>query len=371
MMNVKFSPRGGILRACAAAVLALSVSFAYADAGVDRMKSVMDAVGKGDLSTLSAQDQRAVQTGEAGATAAASPARVDAQTAAFAKVQSDDWQQLAKQAYVAALPLQDQALGRSILLGDGTVPGSKGQLYIFVSRSMPMSLLRAYALEALYTGAALVVRGIRPGQSVNDYVQEAVSDFNSADGQVLAGLEINPDLFDMFDVKMVPAVVWSGRAGLEDVGSGCTDVPEGTPLEKITLMGPDDQPITMDRPTCAKLPDSSFFKITGALALPYVFDRFQEAGAPKDVMDQYRQELAEMAANGVSPSGSGNTMAQFDAGLKIEMLPRYVLRYWQRQLATHKTVQRAPYGPAFSDDGDDDASYRKELEEKIRRGLDG
>ncbi|WP_164714669.1 TrbC family F-type conjugative pilus assembly protein [Burkholderia ambifaria] len=371
MMNVKIPPRVGILRACAAAVLALSVGFAYADAGVDRMKSVMDAVGKGDLSALSAKDRRAVQTGEAGATAAASPARVDAQTAAFAQEQSADWQQLAKQAYVAALPLQDQALGRSILLGDGTVPGSKGQLYIFVSRSMPMSLLRAYALEALYTGAALVVRGIRPGQSVNDYVQEAVSDFNSADGQVLAGLEINPDLFDMFDVKMVPAVVWSGRAGLEDVGSGCTDVPEGTPLEKITLMGPDDQLITMDRPTCAKLPDSSYFKITGALSLPYVFDRFQEAGAPKDVMDQFRQELAEMAANGVSPAGDGHTMAQFDAGLKIEMLPRYVLRYWQRQLATHKTVQRAPYGPAFSDDGDDDASYRKELEEKIRKGLGG
>jgi hypothetical protein len=128
--------------------------------------------------------------------------------------------------------------------------------------------------------------------------------------------------------------------------------------------------LTMDKPTCAPAPDTSFYKLTGALALPYVFDRFEQAGAPKVAMDEYRQELAEMAQNGISPDGvdGGHGLAGLTGHIKVEQLPKYVLRYWQRSLATEK-VQRAPYGPAFSAGGDDDPEYRKELEEKIQRGL--
>lgn len=355
---------------CTAIMATLAAGNALADGNIDRMQAVMEAVSGGNTGVLTPSEQQAAQTGVAGATRDADPAIYDKQTAEFAKTQQGKWDQLAREAYVSALPPADQSVGRSILLGDGTVPGSTGKLYIFVSRSMPLSLLRTYALEAFYLGGTLVVKGIRPGQSVKDYVEEAVSDYNSADGQVLSGIEINPNLFDMFNVTMVPSVVWTNRQGLDDVGAGCPDLPEDAPHPQVTVEGPDGSPMTLDRPACAAAPDSSFYKLTGALALPYVFDRFEKAGAPKAAIDEYRQELAEMAQNGISVDGvsGGHGLAGLANDIKVEQLPHYVLRYWQRSLAT-KSVQRAPYGPAFTDGGDDDTEYRAELQAKIQRGL--
>ncbi|MEX3983631.1 TrbC family F-type conjugative pilus assembly protein [Paraburkholderia sp. EG287A] len=353
-----------------AGMLATAAITAHADAGVDRMKSVMEAVTGGNLSTLAPADQQAAQTGVAGATRDADPNIYDKKTAEFAVEAQAKWNDLARQAYVSALPPADQAIGRSILLGDGTVPGSPGKLFFFVSRSMPLPLLRTYALEAFYLGGTLVVRGIRPGESVKEYVDEAVSDYNSAGNQVLSGIEINPNLFDMFNVTMVPSVVWTNRQGLDDIGAGCPNLPDNVQTPQVTVEGPDGSPITLDKPVCAPAPDSSFYKLTGALALPYVFDRFEQAGAPKAAIEEYRQELKEMAQNGVSADGvdGGHGLAGLKGDIKVEQLPKYVLRYWQQELATQK-VQRAPYGPAFSEGGDDDPEYRQELEQKIQRGL--
>jgi type-F conjugative transfer system pilin assembly protein TrbC len=358
------------LAAVAATLFAGAATSALADANVDRMQAVMEAVTGGNMGVLSPAEQQAAQTGVAGAARDADPAVLDKQTAEFAKNQQGKWDQLAREAYVSALPPADQSVGRSILLGDGTVPGSSGKLYIFVSRSMPVSLLRTYALEAFYLGGTLVVKGIRPGQSVKDYVEEAVSNYDSADNQVLTGIEINPNLFDMFDVTMVPSVVWTNRQGLDDVGAGCPDLPDDAPHPQVTVEGPDGSPMTLDRPACAAAPDSSFYKLTGALALPYVFDRFEAAGAPKAAIDEYRQELAEMAQNGISVDGvsGGHGLAGITSGIKVEQLPHYVLRYWQRELAT-ENVQRAPFGPVFSAGGDEDPEYRAELQAKIQRGL--
>ena len=355
---------------CASLLLALASNVASAEGGVDRMKAVMEAVSGGKMEALTPTEQQAAKTGVAGATHDADPSIYDKKTAEFAVQQQSKWDALARQAYVSALPPADQAIGRSILLGDGTVPGSTGKLFFFVSRSMPLSLLRTYALESFYLGGTLVVKGIRPGESVNEYVDEAVSDYNSADSQVLSGIEINPNLFDLFNVTMVPSVVWTNRQGLDDIGAGCPNLPENVPPPQVSVEGPGGSPITLDKPVCAPAPDSSFYKLTGALALPYVFDRFEQAGAPKAAMDEYRQELKEMAQNGVSADGvdGGHGLAGLTGNIKVEQLPKYVLRYWQQELATQK-VQRAPYGPAFSPGGDDDPDYRRELEQKIQRGL--
>jgi len=354
-----------------AAILSLTATLVHADAGVDHMKSIIDAVTKSDASQLPAATQRAVATGTESATSSADLSKAPASTTQFAVAQSAKWEQMAREAYVAALPPRDQAVGRSILLGDGTLPGSNGKLYIFVSRSMPMSLLRAYSVEALYTGATLVVKGIRKGDSINQYIEEAVADFNSAEGQVLAGIEVNPNLFDMFNVNVVPSVVWTNRVGLDDIGSGCPNLPEGAKVEQVTLEGPNNSFVTVDKPTCAPVPQTAYYKLTGALAMPYVFDRFQEAGAPKDAMDQYRQQLAERRANatdGTVRAAVGNAMTPLPEDIKLGILPKYVLRYWSRMLSK-MNVQRGPYGPSFSGDGEDDADYRRELTAKVEHGL--
>jgi type-F conjugative transfer system pilin assembly protein TrbC len=342
---------------------------APSQSGMSRMKAIIDGVSKNTTGGVSAGTQRAIETGMQSATVSSNVDRMDARTVDFAIDQSTKLQQMAREAYVAALPPRDRALGASVLLGDGT--GGRGQMFIFVSRSMPESLLRAYAVDAFYLGAKLVVKGVRKGDTLKEYISEAMENFNSVDGMTMAAMDINPNLFDMFDIKVVPAVVWTDRVGLDDIGSGCQNVPEGALLEKLNLTGPDDAVITVDRPTCAKLPDTAYYKISGALKLPYVLDRFQEAGLTKQQADGYRAKLAERTGNvhdGSVAQSTGNAMAPLNYEARLDRLPKTVLANLQQKLQ-NSNVQRGPFGPTFSPDADDDVGYRQELDQKIRHGL--
>lgn len=344
---------------------------AQQNAGIDRMTAIMEAIKRGDMSQLSGPDRAAVHTGQESARTSADLENADPAAIESAIRQNDQWQQMTREAYVAALPPRDRARGESILLGNGTLPDSNGRLYYFVSRSMPISLLRAYAAEALYTGGTLVVKGIRRGNTIKEYVEEVVSEFNTADGQVLAALEVNPNLFDMFNVTVVPTTVWTTRLGLDDVGAGCENLPEGATVPQVTLTGPDGEPITLDRPTCAQAPADSFYKISGALLTTYVLERFESAGAPAQAMNHYRAQLAERHANvfdGSVRQVTGNTMPPLEGELKVDTLPRGVLLGWKDSLET-LNVQRGPYGPTFSAELDDDPVYRKELQQKVEHGL--
>lgn len=339
--------------------------------GVARMMDLMDAVKRGQGNSLPSQDQRAVETGLTSGAVSADFSRLDSKTVQFSVEQSEKWQQMAREAYVAALPPRDRALGASVLLGDGTDPGGAGTVYIFVSRSMPPSLLRAYAIDAFYLGAHLVVKGLRKGDTLKEYISDAMEQFNSLEGQSLAGMEINPNLFDLFDVKLVPAVVWTGRVGLDDVGAGCPTVPDGTVLEQLYLDGPEGTSIQLDRPTCAKLPESTYYKLTGALTLPYVLDRFQDAGLSKGTVDELKNRLAVRTDNvhdGSVQQTAGNAMAPISHQAKLDRLPPHVLQAYQESLAT-SNVQRGPFGPTFNPEEADDSEYREELKALIRKGL--
>lgn len=344
---------------------------AGAQSGVARMQSIMEGVTTGNTSALSDSTQKAVTSGAQSATVSADLNRMDNKTVQFSVDQAQKWEQMAREAYVAALPKRDQPLGKSLLLGDGSLPGGSGKLYFFVSRSMPESLLRAYSVAALYTGAELVVKGVRKGDTIKEYFEEVISNFNSADGMLLAGMQVNPNLYDMFNVTVVPSVVWTSRIGLDDVGSGCQNLPDDAPVEKLTLQGPDNEPVTVDKPTCAPAAPSSFYKISGALTLEYVLERFQDAGAPKAAMESLRKQLAMRHANvndGTVRQAIGNGMAPITGEVKLDMLPKEVLLTWADRLKSGN-VQRGPFGPTFSPDNDDDPVYRKELMDKITHGL--
>lgn len=339
--------------------------------GVERMKSIMDAMKNGDTSKLPAATQQGIEAGVSSAQKSGDFKGAPQSTIDMAVRANEEWQQMSKEAYVAALPPKDRPRGAAMLLGDGTLPGYEGKLYIFVSRSMPMSMLRAYALDALYTGATLVTKGIRKGDTIKEYVEESVNDYNNAEGQVLAGLEINPNLFDMFQVNVVPAVVWTNRVGLEDVGAGCQPLPEGAPIPQIEMDGPDDRPILLDRPACAPAASTTYYKLSGALTMPYVLDRFEAAGLPKQATAQYRQGMADRRAGAFhdAPQAQvGNGLQPIYGDIRIENMPRRILQGWKDLLST-SNVQRGPFGPSFSEEGVDDPVYRQELVEKIRHGL--
>lgn len=336
--------------------------------GMARMQQIMEEA----RSTAPSGDNQldaATRGGQESARAAASLQGVTPQIIDFNLQHSKAMEQATREAYVKAMPKRDQARGAALLLNDGTLPGHNGRLLIFVSRSMPMSMLRAYAMDAMYLGAPLVVKGLRKGQTVKEYVEESVEQFNSVDGQHLASMEINPNLFDMFDVKVVPTVVWTNRVGLDDINSSC-DEPAGPP-EMVSFMGPHDVPIEAERPTCAKAPESSYYKIAGSLNMDYVLDRFEAAGLAKEATAPFRAGLLARAG-GVVQYGEqapvGNYMAPVRSDTKIERMPRHILEAWQESLA-EENVARSPYGPVFGEDQEDDPEYRRELQERVTRGL--
>lgn len=341
------------------------------NSGVNRMRSLLDAISEGDYSQLPDETRRAIESGAQSAKVSADLSNAPASAIELATKQSENWEKAAKEAFVAALPPRDQARGASLFLGGGTLPGHEGKIYIFVSRAMPQSLLRAYALDAMHLGASLVVKGLRKGDTVKEYIMDSLRDYNSIEGQHLAGVEINPNLFDMFQVDVVPAVVWTNRVGLDDIGSGCPNLPEGTPAPQIQLEGPDDTLITVNKPVCAPAHESSFYKISGTIALPYVFDRFEEAGLSKEALAPYREALAERAADvhdGTVRQDMGNQMVPLPSTMTLDRLPKHVLREWKRLLES-ENVQRGPFGPAFSTDEGDDPEYRAWLTERVNHGL--
>lgn len=343
---------------------------APSQSGMARMTAIMDGVAKKNTDgELGEATQNAIASGKQSAAVSADLNHMDAKTVDFSMQQAQNWEKIAREAYVAALPPRDRALGASVLLGDSS--GGPGRMYIFVSRSMSQSLLRAYAVDAFYLGASLVVKGVRKGDTLKEYLAEAMENFNSVDGMTMAAMEINPNLFDMFDIKVVPTVVWTNRIGLDDVGSGCQNQPDDAPVEKLTLTGPDDEAITVDKPSCAKLPETTYYKLSGALAMPYVLDRFQEAGLPKQKAEGYRAKLAERTSNvhdGSVRQTTGNAIAPLTTEVKLDQWPKPVLKNLKQRLAT-SNVMRGPFGPVFSPDAEDDAAYREELDKKIRHGL--
>jgi len=339
---------------------------------VSRLRDIMEAVQKGNTGALDERTRDAVQAGlESGR--AASQFENSRQTDLESVMRlTDDWQKLSREAFIATIPKRDQALGRSLLLEDGTDPNFTGQVFIFVSRSMPTSLLKAYALDALHLGATLVTKGIKPGQSVPEYVEEAMAEFNTAEGQALSGMDLNPNLFETFGVTVVPTIVWSNKVGLNELGVGCPPLPQETPMPKITLKGPDGNGIEVDKPTCGRAADTSYYKVSGTLNLNYVFDRFEAAGAPSPAMQFYKNQLAGRTTvyDKRTTEVVGNAQVPIEGKVTLDKMPRYVLEHWKAKLAEPGSkVAKSLWGPVFGGDVEEDAQYRAELQERIRSGL--
>lgn len=75
-------------------------------------------------------------------------------------------------------------------------------ILVFVSFSMPKASLVALSKAVQLHGAVLVMRGLK-GDSFKD-TQQAFQDLGE---EVRSGIEINPELFDTYQIKQVPVFV--------------------------------------------------------------------------------------------------------------------------------------------------------------------
>jgi len=143
--------------------------------------------------------------------------------------------------------------------------GEEDRLYIFVSFSMPDSLLRAYAVEAGMAGAELIVRGVEEGTTLGEFLQDRVAEVLHP-GAMTAPIQIDPRLFDTYAIERVPAIVLAR----EDPMSIC--------LEQVTASGQVAQR-TYEYQACNAGDPERFWKMEGAVTTLYALQEFERLGA--------------------------------------------------------------------------------------------
>lgn len=90
----------------------------------------------------------------------------------------------------------------------------KANLRIFVSSSMPISMLRAYSMEAAKYGGSLVFKGL-PGGSFKELIKLVMQISNEgAKGEGGFGhIQIDDQVFEKFGIDSVPSIVLSKNEG--------------------------------------------------------------------------------------------------------------------------------------------------------------
>lgn len=129
------------------------------------------------------------------------------------------------------------------------------QLYVFVSRSMPEPLLRSYALDAAYTSAVLVMRGVKKDETLDVFFRGQLMQDLKPDGAG-AMVQLDPRLFDAFEVDAVPAIVFTKNSLIDLCAT-----PNSTNVQ------------------CEPISSEKYYKITGSVTLKYALDQFIQEGA--------------------------------------------------------------------------------------------
>lgn len=108
------------------------------------------------------------------------------------------------------------------------------RLQIFVSHSMPISLLKSYAREAIKYNGVLVLRGLPEGSFHR--LAKLVSDISGDNAEDIA-MQIDDEAFKAFDIKSVPTIVLSKPASIfsEQLKGGAFDKIGGNVTIKYAL----------------------------------------------------------------------------------------------------------------------------------------
>lgn len=151
------------------------------------------------------------------------------------------------------------------------------QGFIFVSRSMPDSLIRSYAIAATDYGMMLIFRG--PNKGELDLFKSLVDWGNlfHTTGHTMA-VQMDPRLFDAYEIKTVPTIVLTKTASLDICSNMTTEI--------FTYQGED---IPVKR--CAKQPEDTYCKLSGSVTVPWAVDHMAQGGC------QYAKEFLSIMVN--------------------------------------------------------------------------
>jgi len=137
-------------------------------------------------------------------------------------------------------------------------------LRVFVSSSMPVSLLKSYAYEAKKYGATLVFKGL-PQDSFKELSKLvlAMNDGSLEEDNNMSGVQIDDEAFDRFKVTSVPSILLSDES-------------------------------TCETPDLCKL---AYDKIDGNLEIEVALQKFAKEGDMKDAADRIMKQREVTQAN--------------------------------------------------------------------------
>lgn len=146
----------------------------------------------------------------------------------------------------------------------GINPDGNSALYYFVSWSMPLELLRAYMVEAMWAGGTLVFRGVPDGEDLREFVTKKLYYLVYGKG-ASANISIDPRLFEGYQVQVVPAIVFTtDRSNFTCAG------------QKQTQWIYKDQ--TLAFPSCELKDPNLYWKVSGAVTTDWALRKIIEAG---------------------------------------------------------------------------------------------
>lgn len=167
--------------------------------------------------------------------------------------------------------IADEGLARErdeVLRFLGLNPEDDSALYVFVSWSMPLEMLRAYAVEAMWSGATLVFKGVPRGRDLGDYIREDLAKLVYGKGAA-ASISIDPRLFDAYRVAAVPAIVLTeSKDAVVCMGrQRRVDAPGAEKGAGISYQ------------VCEPSAPDTYHKISGAVTLDFALSEFKKAGS--------------------------------------------------------------------------------------------
>lgn len=168
----------------------------------------------------------------------------------------------------------------------GLDPRAQSGLYIFVSWSMPLPLLRAYVLDAMWSGATLVFKGVPEGRTLSDFITKDLQSLVYGKSAA-ANISIDPRLFDAYQVKVVPTIVLTRvRANISCQGAEPVSFTFG------------EKSLSYD--TCPALQDEDYLKVSGNVTTSFALERFKEK-EPLGPAELHLKAIAKGFAQGVPP----------------------------------------------------------------------
>tara|TARA_B100002049_G_scaffold229110_1_gene204318 strand:+ start:55685 stop:56710 length:1026 start_codon:yes stop_codon:yes gene_type:complete len=184
---------------------------------------------------------------------------------------------------IAGYAGNQEALDREEILNFMGLSETRNHLYVFVSYSMPEDMIRAYAREALWSGATLIIKGFEEGETFKDFMRDKGLKLINNQG-LTASLQIDPKLFESFAVDYVPTIVLSK----EDYASFCE--PSGIRLHASNVTE-----------KCKERPSDSYVKISGSVTLDYALEQFEQTAGfqvhARERMDALRENIGKPKDN--------------------------------------------------------------------------